>query len=142
MAAYGLAGGVRSDPMSGRRAFGGGGDPLPQTERGLPFALVELQNVSDLLDSPLDSGPRRSSHRMGQDIGEPDEAAVVALFEQLVLSALHDPDDLTRQAAVSHLRWFVNPNAVVHLLPLTHDPATWVRSALGYTIGYLPVDPD
>ncbi|GIH01788.1 HEAT repeat domain-containing protein [Plantactinospora mayteni] len=32
----------------------------------------------------------------------------------LVVSALHDPDDETRQAAVLHLRWFANPDAVDH----------------------------
>ncbi|RKR86178.1 HEAT repeat protein [Micromonospora pisi] len=61
---------------------------------------------------------------------------------ELVLSALHDPDDWTRRSAVLHLRWFADPDSVNHLLPLTRDPAVHVRSALGETIGYLPIHPD
>ncbi|MGW4463713.1 HEAT repeat domain-containing protein [Micromonospora sp. NPDC004704] len=61
---------------------------------------------------------------------------------ELMLSALHDPDDRTRRSAVLHLRWFADPDAVDHLLPLTRDPAAHVRAALGETIGHLPIAPD
>ncbi|MEU9829734.1 HEAT repeat domain-containing protein [Micromonospora chersina] len=61
---------------------------------------------------------------------------------ELVLSALYDPDDETRQSAVLHLRWFADPDAVNHLLPLTRDTALHVRSALSETIGHLLLGSD
>ncbi|MFF5235368.1 HEAT repeat domain-containing protein [Dactylosporangium sp. NPDC000521] len=59
---------------------------------------------------------------------------------ELVASALHDQDDSVRTSAVLHLRWFDTPTAVERLIPLAHDPAAHIRSALGETIGNLPIE--
>lgn len=58
----------------------------------------------------------------------------------LVTAALHDPDEQVRRSAVLDLRWFANAAAVHSLTPLTRDQSANVRSALGETIGNLPLD--
>lgn len=60
----------------------------------------------------------------------------------LVVAALRDPDDWVRHDAVLRLAWSAPPAVVDHLVPLTSDPAWWVRSALGEAIGRRAADSD
>ncbi|MDX2647811.1 HEAT repeat domain-containing protein [Streptomyces sp. PA03-1a] len=53
----------------------------------------------------------------------------------LVVTALQDPDSWVRHDAVLLLAWSAPPAAVDHLVPLTSDPAWYVRSVLGEAVG-------
>lgn len=100
--------------------------------------LIQPGDIEVLQQALTDADPRIRQSALGTLTGLKGDVRA----RDLVLSALHDEDNETRTTAVLSLRWFADPDAIDHLLPLTRDPAMRVRWALAETIGHLPVDPN
>jgi HEAT repeat protein len=100
--------------------------------------LIEPDDVVLLQEALADPDPRIRRSALGSLTGLKTDGRAYTL----VVSALQDPDAWTRGSAVLHLRWFAEPAAVEQLIPLIYDPAETVRSALGETLGTLPVGAD